>query len=1001
MLIRTLKIKPVVVAIALLSLNALNANAQNELLGAGTPWTKRYTGQGLGGRNQLGGFVDSLIPIQGNANHLWFADGSFMAGRYDNYAFSLGSGLRRLTTLNTHEVILGGYFFGDYQRTRAHTHAWLANPGIELLTRHYEARIQGYIPMSDRQQPYQYIMASDIPQSTLSDSGMTNYLAGGHGHSFIDTPVALVNEFGNGVEGEVGRYFPFLKGGWVRGGVYHFDYKTAKSINGVEANIELYMNNNASLIVQNNYDNQNKNKFSLGIRYSFGGPNHTDVNRLSNRMEEPIIRHIARQSYGLASPVRNSFVASGPTQLLADNVWFFSPQGSNQWSINLNSCTAENPCLDLYQGVVTGINAVAPNASLWFASGTYQVPTMGADGFVNLYNGQSIWGRTYDFRQPASGNARPEIVGGLWWTGNGLIHDVQVTNNNQIIPSLLTETGFDELIAAGATGNINVYNSAVTATGSGAPETYAVFAGENAYVNNTTIFSASLNEGNTYGIYGKDNVLVTNSNITSGSTGLGSVFAVKADQDALVLTSLLDVIGTDFATLTGVYAEHNASLISSIMSLNGLGEQYGIYAHNNGTTTNSSLHLQNSAAQVYGLYTDNDAIMTQSTINVESLPGLGSAAYGISAVGNATINNSFISVASDGGLAYGISAYDGNVSNSTVSAVSEGNATAVSGNNGLIIDNSIISAIANQGQSVGVSAYDGTVMNSIINTVSEGTTIAVSGNNSLIIDNSSINATSVYETLAVFANDSIVTNSIIKAVSEGNTFGVYGNNNLMVGNSNIQVFGGGFAYGVQAFNNATVDSSNVSAVGGGQTVGILAVNGLTITNSISSVIGGGDTYAVVSDSNTVIIDNSTVKATGGGTTYGVYGDMDAFVTNSTVTANGGGEVVGIAGFNRNVVVTNSVVNASGDLFTMGILADLFNSNSGNATVTNSTINVLGGSGEGYGVYAANMVVFEGNEASHVSASGDIFAIPVLSTTVVNNSSPKSQCSSNGGPESDC
>lgn len=50
-----------------------------------------------------------------------------------------------------------------------------------------------------------------------------------------------------------------------------------------------------------------------------GGPDSTKVNQLSNRMEEPIIRHLARQSYGMETPVRQNYTITGPTQIVRDN----------------------------------------------------------------------------------------------------------------------------------------------------------------------------------------------------------------------------------------------------------------------------------------------------------------------------------------------------------------------------------------------------------------------------------------------------------------------------------------------------------------------------------------------------------------------------------------------------------------------------------------------------------------------------------------------------------
>ena len=195
-----------------------------------------------------------------------------------------------------------------------------------MLTKHQEVRIQGYIPMSNRSKSYgSALMASSIPSSILNNAALS-YASG---HRLFDTQGIFQDEYGLGAEAEVGQYLPFHQGGWIRAGLYHFNYSDSKYVTGVEANIELFTGKVVSIILQNNYDNQNKNKIAVGLRVNLGGPDHTQVNTLTNRMEEPIIRHLARQSYGMATPIKDNFIPLGPTQVVASNLWFFNRNGTN------------------------------------------------------------------------------------------------------------------------------------------------------------------------------------------------------------------------------------------------------------------------------------------------------------------------------------------------------------------------------------------------------------------------------------------------------------------------------------------------------------------------------------------------------------------------------------------------------------------------------------------------------------------------------------------------
>ncbi|RUR07331.1 hypothetical protein [Legionella sp. km772] len=228
-------------------------------------YNPRVTGQFLtGGNQQLGGFGDGMVPLFQAPDRMFFANGTVLLGQNQRVTYSGGLGYRQIKNTFLGEAILGVFGFVDYYRTRLNHQYTQINPGLEWLAERYEARLQGYIPASSRSVTYGDTFASAIPQNVLFDSGRsTQGLANAVGHRLIDTPVHLVEDFGPGVELELGRQVNFGKGMWVRAGGYHYSYKNSQDINGVQANLELAIKDSMSLIIQDNYDGQNRNRFAV------------------------------------------------------------------------------------------------------------------------------------------------------------------------------------------------------------------------------------------------------------------------------------------------------------------------------------------------------------------------------------------------------------------------------------------------------------------------------------------------------------------------------------------------------------------------------------------------------------------------------------------------------------------------------------------------------------------------------------------------------------------
>ncbi|KTD24841.1 beta strand repeat-containing protein [Legionella maceachernii] len=1014
-----LKLNPLIAALTVFCAEAWSHEV-TLLSPSAKPWTNRYTTQGLaGGQSQLSGFVDAMVPVFGTGNKLWFVDGSFFAGERNNHVLSLGAGARHLLSWGNNGAILGGYLFADNQHIKKHGQAWLLNPGIELLFNNYELRVQGYFPVEKRQHIYATLMASQLPQSYLNYTRQSvKYLALGKGHSWVDTPVGLTTQIGNGGEAEAGVYIPLLKGGWLRGGGYYFDFPNARKVSGVQANVEIYFNRNASILLQNNYDNQNKNRFSVGLRYSFGGPDHTQVNQISNRMEEPIIRHQARQSYGLVTPVREAFVPTGATFDLASNVWFFSPLGMNQAFVDFSSCTADNPCSDLSQSVIDGINSAAPNASLWLATGTYALPsTTGTNGFIYLYNGQSLFGRTFDFSQPASGTNRPLIVGGLWWLGTGALADLQVNNTNQVIPAFITGTGYDAVAAVGARGSILAKDVALFTTGTGAPKVFGLYTGDNAVVDALSINVSATpretaNSSDAYGILSQDQAIALNSIISvTNQNAAGSAYAVSGNNGVVVGSSFLNVQGSGDIFYAGVSSGLDLFLYNSVIQQTGKGTQYGLYGLNDVTVLNSLIELSSSDDPI-GVFAQNIAKIFNSNIRITDTATKIFNNYAVSANSIFAYNSTF-SVISNIGQAWGLFAQNNIFAQGVAILASSGAITtldtAPQSAIGILSNTGSIQVLGSQifiignGQLFGVSSGSGPVGLSATNisvTSSNSGSVVMTGvsslNNNVALENSSIkmSGSSANNILGVQGQTLQLLDSSIQANSNGasSLLGAFATGTTTITNTSITATGSTTSSIIGVLNTAQTqfNNSNVTVQGTSSSItGVSSLADLVLNNSTVNVLGEGVTISGVSVSSNFSLDNSTIKVNSTGEAplllVGIngstlVGSTTGSLLNSSVNVSGN-----VSGLGAYGMLLNGPVGANVITTLNGSSIDVANTNSTPGTIA-SGITAL---------TSTNEIDFTGN-ASSITVTGQTASAISLTPGVVNNqSTPPSSCTVNG------
>lgn len=241
---------------------------------------------------------------------------------------------------------------------------------------------------------------------------------------------------GHGADVKVG-YQPFLRSS-LKGylGSYFVEPKQSSTVWGGAAGLEYWLDRNLNVFARYTYDNLNHSTAAIGLGLELGGIRiHRDqVPCIEERLTDPVARYLAELGHGAAIPsVRYREPFAEPPQLLNDRIAFFSQTGSpNNGGVGLDqtNCTFENPCgsTDLTDLSASTLDSLLPNTTLYFNGGTYNALNV-VNGTlpVTLLSGQSIWGRTADYLQPAPAAERSVFEGWLELTDKNTVSDIVET----------------------------------------------------------------------------------------------------------------------------------------------------------------------------------------------------------------------------------------------------------------------------------------------------------------------------------------------------------------------------------------------------------------------------------------------------------------------------------------------------------------------------------------------------------------------------------------------
>ena len=429
------------------------------------------------------GWADAMVPVYGlNPTSFFYLDPQMLFHSGDQYSASVGGGFR---TLNPDYGILGAYLFGDYNRSEQNHAYFFVSPGLERLGEILDFSVNAYIPVSQQR----FNNPADF--ETVGSSSTVNF----SGHDELNETTEFQELFqhfestGVGVDGEIGYRLPFWF--WLNNtklylGGYYFSPKDTGSITGGMARLEMPMTNYLSVSVSDNYDNVFHNTVRAGLTFDFWGRStHATDYSLLNRLVDPIQRNrIAIDGHSGT----DQYIATGKqdlgiqnvevTDILIHNIWFFRPGGipllpaPEGLPVTPDQCTFENPCAatDVNTTFFAGIDAIAPNALMYLAPGTYNnLDNQGdaGNGTLIVNAGQTLWGRTPDYKLAASGSDRANLIGSLDLNGNSLLDSLILANdaNASSIPAQAI------LIEANAQA-ITLSNLLIGNTGLAPSETY-------------------------------------------------------------------------------------------------------------------------------------------------------------------------------------------------------------------------------------------------------------------------------------------------------------------------------------------------------------------------------------------------------------------------------------------------------------------------------------------------------------------------------------------------
>ncbi len=218
-----------------------------------------------------------LVPVMQDDNSMVYIDGrQTVESDCCNFITNLGGGYRRIIN---NSYILGGYAFFDYQRTGENNNFYQGQLGGEYISPTWQARINGYVPVGDRNQP-------TTLGPNVNDGNQPIIFPGSL--AVIEYPFSEHVEAGGDIQ--VGSLLPVAPSIFPFVGYYHFGFGQDQdlAINGGRAGIEYTYNRWLTLFGGDQYDNLRKNTVLIGANVTLWGGARANysTNPLDSLMEQ-------------------------------------------------------------------------------------------------------------------------------------------------------------------------------------------------------------------------------------------------------------------------------------------------------------------------------------------------------------------------------------------------------------------------------------------------------------------------------------------------------------------------------------------------------------------------------------------------------------------------------------------------------------------------------------------------------------------------------------------
>jgi hypothetical protein len=501
------------------------------------------------------GSVDLMLPTVGDRSHNFYLDPNVAYGADSQGYADLGLGYR---WIKNNAAILGLYVFGGYTRIDNNARLWVANPGIEALGSRWDAHLNAYFPMGNRNQ----MLGNDVQGFYFT------------GHSEFAELIQLSQYAGNGADVKLGyQLFPHssLKG-YV--GSYFFNPSQTSNIWGGAAGLEYWMDSNVKVFASYTYDNLRHSTGAFGLGIEFGGTHAERINpTLEERITDPVEHYLAELGRGSAIPSQLKTEPAG-SLLLFNNIAFFSQTGGpNNGGVGLSlaNCTFENPCgpTDLTNLGASTLSALLPNTRMYFNRGSYNaLDVPGGTTGVTLQPGQTVESRTTDYTQLATGAARSTFNGGFILPGNNTLENIT------LLPTPATRAGLGFGISSTGGRNLFIKGSQIGSTANPFKRAIILTNVNNALIQNSNVIMAT-NDFNTtmhgISILQSSGVTIQNSNLTGFSNTTASyvvpIFIVSSSsvtiENSNVVASKTNISNNSFTT-TGISV--NTSTLTVINS---------------------------------------------------------------------------------------------------------------------------------------------------------------------------------------------------------------------------------------------------------------------------------------------------------------------------------------------------------------------------------------------------------------------------------------------------